>query len=264
MQSSDPETASAPGDGSPVTSPGQTASGPVHLGRLWPLALAAGLGAGVMAEAAGEAAYGFFRPAIVATPLTGGSIVDTANNATKVAAEIKNSALASALLGAAMGLTMGLAGGLARGDRRAGVRAGLVGLSLGAIAGAGTGLPLAWVYYKNQRAIVDDLFQPMLLHGGTWGAVGAVGGLAFGLGLGGRASAVRTVLGGLLGAALGTVLFELVGAVLFPLARTVQPLALSWDARMLARLSVATLAAVGAALAVDNLPERPGPAARVS
>jgi hypothetical protein len=232
--------------------------------RLWPLVLAAGVGAGVISWLAGEAAYGFFRPAIVPTTLKWGPVVNIATHATEVAAEIQNSALSSGLLGAALGLTMGLAGGLARRDRWAGARAGLIGLSLGALVGAGTGLPLAWVFYKNQWANASDLIQPMLLHLGTWGAIGTVGGLAFGLGLGGRAFAVRTLFGGLLGAALGTVLFELVGAALFPLARTVQPLALSWGSRLFARLSISTLAAAGAALAMESSCQRAGPAARLT
>jgi hypothetical protein len=231
----------------------------VHSGRLWPLVLAAGLGAGVISWLAGEAAYGFFRPAIVWTTLKSGQVVNIATHATEVAAEIRNSALSSGLLGATLGLSMGLAGGLARRDGRAGAKASLIGLSLGVLVGAGTGLPLAWVFYKNEWANASDLIQPMLLHCGTWGAVGTVGGLAFGLGLGGRATAARTLFGGLLGAALGTAFFELAGAILFPLARTGQPLALSWGSRLLARLSVSTLAALGAALAVESPRQPPGP-----
>jgi len=71
--------------------------------------------------------------------------------------------------------------------------------------------------------------------------------------MGGRRRRRRVgVRAGNAGAALGTVLYELVGAAAFPLDRTVQPLALSWGARLLARLSVATCAAVGAALAVED------------
>jgi hypothetical protein len=239
------------------------ASGPGRFARLWPLALAAGLGAGLAAGLGGEAAHGFFRPAVVPTTLTGGRVVDAANNATRIAAEIQNAALASGLLGAALGLALGLAGGLARGDWRAATRAALVGLALGAIAGAGLGLALGPIYYRNERYIADGLTRPMFLHGGVWGATGAAGGLAFGLGLGGGARAARALLGGLIGALFGTVLYEVVGAVAFPLARTVQPLALTWGPRVLARFSVAVLAAVGAALAVDDPPQQRSSAAQL-
>ena len=49
-----------------------------------------------------------------------------------------------------------------------------------------------------------------------------------------------------------------------PLARTVQPLALAWGPRVLARLAVASFGALGAALAVDDPPAGPNPAAPIS
>jgi hypothetical protein len=156
-----------------------------------------------------------------------------------------------------MGAALGWAGGMVRGDRRAAIGAALVGLVLGAGAGAGLGLGLGPIYYRNERHFANDLIRPMLLHGGVWGAAGTAGGLAFGLGLGGGARAMRALLGGLVGALLGTVLADLIGGVAFPMARTVQPMALTWAPRVLARFSVAVLAAVGAALAVDGPRERP-------
>jgi hypothetical protein len=269
MRSSEVESSptAAPGnpgpDGSSVYAPGERVSGPVYHARLWPPALAAGLGAGAVAGLGGEAVSAFFNPAVVPTTLRGGTVVLATNNATMVAAAIQNAALASGLLGAALGLALGLAGGLSRGDRRAATRAASVGLVLGAIAGAGMGLALGPIYYRYERYIADGLIRPMLLHGGVWGAVGAAAGLAFGLGLGGGARAARAVLGGLIGALLGTVFYEVVGAVAFPLARTVQPLALTWGPRVLARFSVAVLTALGAALAVDDPPERRSSAARL-
>jgi hypothetical protein len=225
--------------------------------------VAAGLGAGAVAGLGGEAVSAFFQPAVVPTTLRGGTVLAVANNATRVVAAVQNAALASSLLGAALGLALGLAGGLARGDRRAATRAAVVGLALGAILGAGLGLGLGPIYYRNELFIADDLIRPMLLHGGVWGAVGAAGGLAFGLGLGGG-RALRAALGGLIGALIGTVLYEVIGVVAFPLARTVQPLALTWGPRVLARLSVAVLAAVGAALAVDDPRRRPSSSAPIS
>jgi hypothetical protein len=262
MRPSDPETnpATIPdeeGAGEfPVRAPGERLSGPSRFAPLLPLAVAVGLGAGFVAGLGGEAVHGFFRPAEVQTTLMGGRVFNGANNTTRITAEIRNAALASGLLGAALGLALGLAGGRARGDRRAALGAALVGLATGTIAGACLSLALGPVYYRNERHIVDDLIWPMLLHGGVWGAVGAAGGLAFGLGLGGGGRAVRASLGGLIGALLGTALFEVIGVVAFPLSRTVQPLATTWGPRVLARLSVAVLAAAGAALAVEDTRER--------
>jgi hypothetical protein len=248
MRSFDPGT-------SPAAAPADVGRGAA---RVWPLALAAGLAAGVISWLAGEAAYGFFAPTTAPTRLMGGPVVDAVNNATRAAADAKNTALASGLLGAAVGLIMGLAGGLARRSPRAAAGAALVGLTLGAAAGAGMSSVLFPIYYRNERFIVDDLGRAMLLHAGVWGAVGAAGGLAFGLGLGGRSRAVRALLGGLVGAALATALYEVVGAAAFPLARTYRPLATGWGPRLLARLAVAVLSAAGAALAVQSPRARPG------
>jgi hypothetical protein len=82
-----------------------------------------------------------------------------------------------------------------------------------------------------------------------------VGGLAFGLGLGAnRRRLARAAIGGLIGAALGAAVFELLGAVAFPLANTPRPLALTWTARLVARLLVASLAAIGAAAMIASEP----------
>jgi hypothetical protein len=221
------------------------------------MVLAAGLVAGAVAGLGGEAASALVRPAVVSTTLRGGGVVPAVTNATRIAAEVQNAALASGLLGAALGVALGLAGGLARGDRRAAIRAALIGLALGTISGAGLGLALGPIYYRNERELADELIRPMMLHAGVWGAVGAAGGLAFGLGIGGGTRAVRAAFGGLLGALLGTALYEVIGAVAFPLARTVQPLALTWGPRVLARLSVALCGAVGAAMAVGDPRRRP-------
>jgi hypothetical protein len=51
---------------------------------------------------------------------------------------------------------------------------------------------------------------------------------------------------------MGTVAYEIVGAFVFPLARTYQPVATAWGARLVAAMAVTTLAAAGAALAVAD------------
>jgi hypothetical protein len=118
---------------------------------------------------------------------------------------------------------------------------------------AGTGMALAIVphYFRMfLRLRPEGFIPPLLMHGGIWGAVGAAGGLAFGLGLGGRDRAARALIGGLLGALLGTVLYDLIGALAFPMSRTDFPVAADWPPRLLARLLVAGLAAAGTAMAV--------------
>src|SRR5262249_32114368 len=86
---------------------------------------------------------------------------------------------------------------------------------------------------------------------GAWSVVGAAGGLALGLGLGGLGQALRAGLGGLLGAALGATAFEAVGALAFPTEETDQPISKTWVTRLIARVLVAVLAAAGAAVALQ-------------
>ena len=57
-----------------------------------------------------------------------------------------------------------------------------------------------------------EMASSLLVHGLPWAAVGAVGGLAFGIGFGGRARAGRGLLGGLLGAVVGAFLYEMIAA----------------------------------------------------
>ena len=92
----------------------------------------------------------------------------------------------------------------------------------------------------------------MLLHGGIWSAIGAAGGLAFSVGLGGRGRAVRALLGGLLGAFGGTMIYELIGGLAFPVAEADRPVSATWGTRLIARLAVASLAAVGTAIAAQD------------
>jgi hypothetical protein len=114
---------------------------------------------------------------------------------------------------------------------------------------AGSGMSFLFLpgYYQRFNPQDEDLILPILMHGGIWSAIGAGGGLAFGIGMGGAARTFRALLGGLLGAVAATLLYEVVGAVLLPLAKTSQPLAATSGARLLAQLLVAVFVAAFAA-----------------
>ena len=60
---------------------------------------------------------------------------------------------------------------------------------------------------------------------------------------------MSALFGGLLGAAVGAVAFEVVGALAFPLALTTRPIPVTWGSRLVAHLLVAVCAAAGAAVA---------------
>jgi hypothetical protein len=100
-----------------------------------------------------------------------------------------------------------------------------------------------------------EMASSLLVHGLSWGAVGALGGLAFAAGLRGRGRIGRGLLGGLLGAAAGAFLYEVIGALAWPDARGIDPIAASWGVRLLAQAIALVSAAVGIAALV---PDRAG------
>jgi hypothetical protein len=163
-----------------------------------------------------------------------------------------SAAVSFAQQGAILGLALGLAGGLARRSPRAGLTAAALGLALGAAAAGGAALVLVSIYFRNESPEFDPLVLSLLTHAGIWSAAGAAAGLAFGVGLGGRVRAARAALGGLLGAVGGTLVYEMVGALAFPLAKTSQPVSETVVTRLLAHLAVAALVAVGTASSAQD------------
>jgi hypothetical protein len=170
----------------------------------------------------------------------------------------KSAAIAYGGLGMVLGLALGVAGGVARRSTRAAIVAGVVGLVLGAAAG-GVATKLVLPSYHAARAertdenFNEDLGLALRTHGAIWLAVGAAAGLAYGLGLGGAANAVRATVGGILGAALATAIYEFSGAIVLPLAETFRPMSPSMWARLLAHLVVALSIAVAAYWAAQHL-----------
>jgi hypothetical protein len=210
------------------------------------LLVIAGLAAGLVAAGIGEATHGLFTPALTLQEIQGNKLLRPTPEST-IAAIVKNGALANTGLGAALGLALGLAGGLAQRSGVAALKAALAGLSLGAVLGAVLSLGLTPLYYVARQFTATaepDLSVAFFLHAGIWTPLGAAAGLAFALGLGGRNQLGRAVLGGLLGAFVGTLLYEIIGAVFFPLAGTAEPIAESWQPRVLARLLVPVLSAL--------------------
>ncbi len=210
-------------------------------------ALGAGLLAGAMAWLVGEAIVQTFRPKMVTSNTPAGRMTSASADEV-VRTDVKNAALAFAVQGACLGLAMGLAGGLARGSARTGAGAGLTGAVLGAALALGASAALQPVYYHSLQLdrVEQSLTVPMLVHGGIWGTAGLVGGLAFGLGMGGgRSSIARAAAGGLVGALLAAGVFEATAAMAFPKAATTRPLSLTPGSRLMAKLMASLLSAAG-------------------
>ncbi len=169
-------------------------------------------------------------------------------NAAHSAAQTLEATLTFGSLGAVLGLALGLAGGFAGESARAASIAAIVGTIGGGAAGAAMTQVLMPIFLRLTEPNSGDLILAIFIQSGNWSVVGAVGGVAFGLGLGDRSRIVRAVIGGLLGGIAGAVVYEMAGAIVFPLDKTSDPISVTWGTRLLARLAVTTLASAGVAM----------------
>lgn len=251
-------------DGSPAvgeSSRGTTAAGPpaprpAGAGRICVLIIVAGLIAGFTSWLTGEMLHSRFDRPLLAT---GG--VPTADEARaeaigREAGVTREATLTFGSLGAALGLALGAAGGSARRSVRAALIAASFGTALGATAGAAAGaeMPriLLPIYFRSFKPDNDDLALAILIQGGICSVIGAVGGAALGVGLGDRSLTVRAILGGLLGAIAGVLVYQMIGALAFPLDQTTKPISATGGTRLLAHLAVTALASAGAARGAWN------------
>jgi hypothetical protein len=224
-----------------------------HSGQAWRLllgALVGAIGAAIGAWVLGELGVTRVAPANDAVP-TMGVIISAPTAATTQAATLKSAARLFGACGALLGMALGLSGGWARGSANAALRAAV----LGAIAGGVTGIigPLVVVraYFRSSGGGgSDELIPSILMHSGLWISIGAAAGIALAIGLGDRRRLARAIAGGVVGSVVGAVVYDLLGAVVFPLAETGEPLAATSSARLLELLvpaiAIAGLAALGA------------------
>ena len=233
----------------------QAANALPSMSRLVAVAGLAGLAAGLVSWLAGEAVVNAFLPPLHSYTMMG-HVLMKATFADQVAADYKNATLAFAVLGGVMGAALGMAGGIARKSAWAGMRGATVGLVAGSILGALASVLVLPVYFHKldvaQEELSRDLVLPVLVHLAIWAACGLAGGLAFGIGLNaGRARTINAALGGLIGAALGAVLYDIIGAAMMPEGKTASPLPITWEARLLGHMLVATLSALLAAVVTN-------------
>jgi hypothetical protein len=243
--------------GSAVPEPATSLPGsaPIRLG--WGWALAAGLLAGALAGGGGEASWREIRasqtPRIVGRP-------SPADRDRVLDAQVSSNAVSFIQQGAILGTVLGLAGGLARRSIGRGLGAALAGLVLGGAAAALTAHFVLPEYFHRVEPDENALTLPLLTHGAIWAAVGLAAGLALGLGLGGPSRWARGALGGLLGGVAATMVYDLVGALAFPLDKTSHPVSATVGTRLFAQLAVALFVAIGAALGADDAPRSAPPA----
>jgi hypothetical protein len=215
------------------------------------LAMAGGLVAGLAAFAIGEATSDLIPPEREQSSFMGQMTWTVTKESPRVLSRV--AAVGFGVLGACLGSSLGIAGGLARRPASAVAPAagGLLGAVLGATLGAGTSLalvpPLLELYFGHKDVeILTGTFSHIVI----WGPLGAAAGLAFAVGLGERRLIGRALVAGLAGALLGTIAFDLVGALAFPLDKTDALFALTWPTRLLARLMVSLGTAAALALSL--------------
>jgi hypothetical protein len=170
-----------------------------------------------------------------------------------VALATHNGVVFYAILGAILAIGLGVTAGLLNG-RRSTSRVFLAGLTaavLGACGGAASSYVLFPIYFGRMETA--DLTLSMLVHLGIWTAVGAASGVAFGIGSGSRDVLVRSLIGGITGAALGTLLYDISGAF-FPLAHTERPLAEVAGTRLAANMLLGLSVAVGIVVVASQKP----------
>jgi hypothetical protein len=216
--------------------------------RLVAMALVAGLLAGVAAWLVSETILEAYRE-ILAPKVQRGA---DANVVRRFARAQLESALGTfTALGAILGLGMGLAGGLARRSPAGGAKAALVGCVVGSAAGAIISLIVLPLFFKTHDPQSQDLTLPLLTLGSICSAVGAAGGLAFGIGLGRQERWLKSLVGGLVGGTLAAVVYEVVGAIAFATDRTELPISQTHVTRAMLHVLIGTLAGVGAALGLS-------------
>ncbi len=182
------------------------------------------------------------RPIIWSTP------------ATKEAAARVTSSRLHAVFAGLLGLFLGLVGGSARSSMRAALISGLVGASVGALLGGGTPYVVLPIHAHYRQIHEGDLAASLVLHVSLWAGIGAAAGLALGLGVGGSRRALKAAGGGFLGAVCGALIYDLLGATVFPLEETWLPTSTTARTRLLARVLVAVMTALGAAIAAGPIP----------
>jgi hypothetical protein len=239
----------APDGTTPQSGPIESKTRGVNLNRLLAFAAAAGLLAGVASLVVGEIILKRYQGELAPVLKLRPSAEDLARFRD---ARIYSATLIFTAMGGFLGGMMGLAGGLARRSASAAVTAAILGLLLGTVVVASEAVAIVPIFFKQHDPQSGDLVLPLLTHGAIWSVVGAIGGLALGIGLGGRGRWMATLMGGLAGGMTATIVFELVGALAFASDKTDLPVSSSITTRAIAQVLVAILSAVGAVLALRS------------
>jgi hypothetical protein len=211
------------------------------------MVLVAVLAAGLLSWAGIEATRGLIRPQVFQKQMPDGSTVVDATLDSKKSADMKDVALASGIQGGALALVLAVLGGLVGRSPGRGLAVGLCAMVAGAAAGAAAGYRLFPIIFRDHVPDPNDLLTPLLVQAGIWIAIGAVAGLALGLGLGSVRRVPDALWGSVLGGFLAAGLYRLLYGMLSPASSPTVLVALDPTNRLLAAFCLAGLVSVGAA-----------------
>lgn len=158
-------------------------------------------------------------------------------------AEKKSAVVGMGFLGSILGSMLGVGGGLARRSNPRAALGGGIGLFLGAAVGAAVPWVLVPVFYRSISQ-PPNLTLPLMVHTCMYSAIGSIAGLALGIGLRGWAGAAKGLVAGAMGAGLGSLVFNIVHTIVFPLEWDFSPMPGNTTSRMIAHLCVALMSVV--------------------
>ncbi len=218
-------------------------------GLVWCLAIVSGLLAGLLGWSSGDAASRYLHweahvragqnPAPGRPDRQVSMLLGEARNA----AERNNTALAMGALGGMLGLLFGAGAGLSRGSITRIVRGGTTGLLLGCLVGAIVPYMLVPLFYRSMSNPPNPAL-PLIIHTGMYAAIGAIGGIAFGMGFIGWRAAGRGLLAGAMGAVLGSLVYNILHTTFMPLEWDYSPMPGKTATRLLAHLCVSLLSVI--------------------
>jgi hypothetical protein len=214
--------------------------------EIYAIALTAGIVAGVFCWLVGELNREVFKPRMVTTVVFGRTNVGPSTETQNVA-DSRNAVVAFTILGGVTGLALGFAGGLGGRSLFRGAIVGVVGLALGGLVGSLASIEILPFFYRRLVPDPSDLLTPIMIHGGIFAAIAAIGGTAFAIGMGCGRRVADAIIAACAGALLGTVSFHLLADFIFPDSRSSDPVAGTLSVRLLAKLMVTLPIALGAA-----------------
>jgi hypothetical protein len=170
-----------------------------------------------------------------------------------MSSSVANGVKAYAILGGILAVGLGVTAALLSG-RLIALRiilAAGTGFLLGTFGAAASARVLIPMFFSQVQTA--DFTLTMLVHLGIWCVVGAASGTAFGVGSGSFRVLGQSVIGGITGAAVATLVYDFAGAFL-PLAHTERPLSEIALTRLAASVFLSLSIAVGILLVASQKP----------